>query len=494
MNAVYLRKSRSEDGMSTEEVLSKHKAALIELADKKGIMLSDFFEEVVSGESLSGRPEMLKLLKGVQAGRYDAVLCMDIDRLGRGGMADQGVILDAFRFSDTLIVTPDKTYDLTDEMDEELTEFKAFMARREYKMIRKRMQRGLVQTIQNGGYCANAPFGYRQCKIGKMPSLEIVEEEAYFIRYIFQRYLSGVGGATIAEELNAMGSSPRRSDTWTRNTVRVILRNPTFAGKVTWNKVKHYQPGTHGYDKHHVIYTPEADWIVYDGIHPPIISLEDWQAAQDIRRSRAVPSKKCGHTMNPFSGLIICPKCGKHMQKMGDNNGVPYILCTTKGCQAGAKLEYVEEHFISSLSDILESLKLRTSAADVGDLAACNAATNRVEKELERLNARLPRLYEFLEDGTYNRETFVSRMEAIEIEQKELLSKKAELQHECELIKARDLSKTIKSIDNVLKLYPTLDAEGKNMLLKTIVARIDYTKEKKTKPRDFTLNIHLRYL
>jgi DNA invertase Pin-like site-specific DNA recombinase len=35
-------------------------------------------------------------------------------------------------------------------MDEELTEFKAFMARREYKMIRKRMRRGLMQTIEAG--------------------------------------------------------------------------------------------------------------------------------------------------------------------------------------------------------------------------------------------------------------------------------------------------------------------------------------------------------
>jgi DNA invertase Pin-like site-specific DNA recombinase len=30
---------------------------------------------------------MIKLLEGVNAGRYESVLCMDIDRLGRGGMA-----------------------------------------------------------------------------------------------------------------------------------------------------------------------------------------------------------------------------------------------------------------------------------------------------------------------------------------------------------------------------------------------------------------------
>ncbi|HBR07360.1 MAG TPA: recombinase family protein, partial [Clostridiales bacterium] len=124
-------------------------------------------------------------LEGVNAGRYAAVLCMDIDRLGRGGMADQGIILDAFRYSETLIVTPDKTYNLSDEMDEELTEFKAFMARREYKMIRKRMRRGLMQTIESGGYIANPPYGYRKIVVDKLPTLEIVEEEAVFIRMMY---------------------------------------------------------------------------------------------------------------------------------------------------------------------------------------------------------------------------------------------------------------------------------------------------------------------
>ncbi len=41
-------------------------------------------------------------------GRYDAVLCMDLDRLSRGRMKDQGSILDTFRESDTLIITPEK--------------------------------------------------------------------------------------------------------------------------------------------------------------------------------------------------------------------------------------------------------------------------------------------------------------------------------------------------------------------------------------------------
>ena len=111
---------------------------------------------MASGEKLYARPEMLKLLERIRAGEVEAVLCMDIDRLGRGGMADQGTILDAFRESGTLIITPEKTYDLTNDVDIEMTEFKAFFARAEWRANRKRMRRGLMQTIEAGGYTANA--------------------------------------------------------------------------------------------------------------------------------------------------------------------------------------------------------------------------------------------------------------------------------------------------------------------------------------------------
>ena len=160
--AQYLRKSRMEEGMDTEEVLSKHRKALAEYAASHGVHIIETYYEVVSGESLYARPEMLRLLEDVEEGKYDAVLVMDLDRLSRGRMKDQGIILDAFRESGTLIVTPEKTYDLSDDLDDEMAEFKTFMSRQEYKIINKRLRRGLRQTIQDGCYVANAPYGYRK--------------------------------------------------------------------------------------------------------------------------------------------------------------------------------------------------------------------------------------------------------------------------------------------------------------------------------------------
>ena len=489
---MYLRKSRAEEGQSTEEVLAKHRAALGELADRLGLSVDGIYEEVASGEKLYARPEMLKLLERVRSGDVDAVLCMDIDRLGRGGMADQGTIFDAFRDAGTLIITPEKTFDLTNDVDIEMTEFKAFFARAEWRAIRKRMRRGLMQTIESGGYTANAPYGYRQCRIGKLPSLEIVEDEAKFVRYIYEQYLSGVGAQTIAQELNAMGSHPRRGAEWNRNTVRHILRNPTFAGKVAWNRVKHFRPGSHGKDKHHVVYTPEDEWILVDGVHEAIIPWEHWQEAQKRRKARYIPPSNTGQRANPFAGVILCSQCGHNMQRMGNNKGEPYLLCTMKGCSAGAKFEYVEERMVELLRDELDVLQVRIARGEGPDLSTLEAALASTQRELEKIVARIPRLYEFLEDGTYDRATFRSRLDAAEAEKAAISERLSELEKQIEERRSHDPRKTAAALENLLQLYPTLSPAEKNSALKALGISAVYTKYKKTKPRDFTLELKLR--
>ena len=175
--AVYLRKSRAEEHMSLEDTLSRHKSALLAYADRHRYRVIDIYEEVVSGESLFARPQMLKLMEAVSAGKYHAVLCMDMQRLGRGGMYDQGFILDTFKESETLIVTPERLYDLTKEIDEQAAEMETFLSRGEYRLITKRLSRGKMQSVENGAYMANPPFGYRKIRLGRLPSLEIVPEE-----------------------------------------------------------------------------------------------------------------------------------------------------------------------------------------------------------------------------------------------------------------------------------------------------------------------------
>lgn len=490
--AMYLRKSRSDDPNATiEQVLSKHRGMLNELADRLGITDIQHYEEVVSGESLYARPRMLELLEQVEAGTYKGVLCVDIDRLGRGAMSEQGIILEAFRISETLIITPGKTYDLSNDLDEEQTEIKALFARMELKMIRKRMRRGLMQTIEAGGYVANAPYGYRQCRVGKLPSLEIDENQARFIRHIYDRYLQGVGASTIAEELNAMGSVPLRNAQWSRSTVREVLRNPTYAGKVAWNRVKHYKPNKNN-PKHHVVYQPEDSWLMADGLHPAIIPWDDWLRVQEIRKSKFIPSQNKGQVANPLAGLIVCGNCGFNMQRMGQNKGEARLLCNQKGCMPSSSFDRVEARLLADLEVIRDQLAIEVQRAVPVDTSTQEAILRATEASIRKNEQKIALLYDLLEDGTYTRETFRERLAKAESERQDLEQRRAAILEEIAAAKAADKTVMLDRIGNILDLYPLLDNEGKNLLLKGLISKVTYRKKPKAKPNEFTLEIELK--
>lgn len=81
--AMYLRKSRKDDDTGIEDTLARHEKMLQDLADRMGILVceQDVYREVVSGESIEARPQMQRLLKHVELGEYDGVLCVELERL-----------------------------------------------------------------------------------------------------------------------------------------------------------------------------------------------------------------------------------------------------------------------------------------------------------------------------------------------------------------------------------------------------------------------------
>ena len=129
---MYLRKSRKDSdhpGQADEDVLARHEMLLWETAKRLGLNVTAIYREVVSGDSIAGRPVMQQLLREVSAGDWDGVLVVEIERLARGDTQDQGMVAKAFQYSGTKIVTPMKVYDPNDEFDEEYFEFGLYMSR-----------------------------------------------------------------------------------------------------------------------------------------------------------------------------------------------------------------------------------------------------------------------------------------------------------------------------------------------------------------------------
>lgn len=497
LTAVYLRKSRAEELSDTVgETLSRHKETLLAFAKKNGLTVSEIYEEVISGESLFARPQMLRLLKGVEQNQYDAVLCMDIDRLGRGTMSDQGMILETLKAAGTRIITPRKTYDLNNDMDETYSEFESFMARQELKTIKRRLQRGLKKTISDGGYVANAPFGYEKAVIDKLPTLAVVEEEARFVRMMFDLYADkGMGCQAIADTINSYGIKPRRGDRFSRTSVRFILQNPVYIGKIVWDRKTHLHKNTGESQKQVTLYNPREKWSVTEGRHPAIVEKAVFDRCQEIFKTRRHAPSNTGAAKNPLAGLVRCKNCGGMMQRIAykDHRKTDTLYCTTPGCMRSTRLDCVEQAVIDSLSETLTKIKITgTEESEKKKEEELSSLKQSVIKELRQTQKQKNNLHDLLEREVYTAEVFSERSRLLE--EKTLLLRGAieELSGQIRKIQCQTASKSEKKTESVLEAYRFADTNQKNQLLKTMISSIEYYKAPGWKPRQFELVLHIR--
>lgn len=506
--AMYLRKSRADleaEARGEGETLTKHKNALLKVAKQQKLNIIKIYEEIVSGESLMHRPQMLELLKAVENKEYDAVLVMDMDRLGRGKMQEQGMILETFQEANTKIITPRKTYDLRDEFDEEYSEFEAFMARKELKIINRRLQGGRIRSVEEGNYIGTRPpYGYviKHLDDGGR-TLEPHPEQAAVVKMIFEWYTHDdpeqrIGTAKIANRLNEYGYVTYTGKKWQASSVLNIIKNAVYAGRVQWKKKQHKKAEIPG--RRRVKTRPRDEWICVQGKHEPIVSMELYEKAQAILKKRYhVPYQLKNGITNPLAGLIKCGKCGSSMIRRPYTNQLAHIKCYNTLCDnKSTRFEYVERHLIVALHDWLESFKADWSIGvpkeenESKEELKKNALLS-LENELNELNKQKNRLHDLLERGIYDEETYLERSaniaDRINNVEKAIGKIKEDLINDEMHNKAK--RNIIPTVEKVLDLYyKTKDPAQRNALLKTVIEKAVYRKEKHQKNDDFTLVIY----
>ena len=490
--AIYLRKSRADleaEVRGDGETLAKHRKALLSLAKEQGLNVVRIREEIASGESLIHRPEMMELLKEVERGEYDAVLCMDLDRLGRGNMQEQGLILETFRKSGTKIITPHKTYDLNNEIDEELSELQAFFARKELKIINRRLYQGRVRSVKEGNWVGStAPYGYRIVKDEKGYTLEPHPDEAPVVRLIFELYTHPdperrMGSWKIANKLNEMGLRNRFGDPWQANAVaHIIKRAPVYRGMIQWRKTEQRKLGG-GRKKSRT--RDRSEWIVVKGRHQPLIDEETFRRAQEYLSLRTHPPYYPGSIKNPLAGLVKCGKCGKSMIRNPYWNTIDYLVCFNQACNnKPSRLDRVEAVLLDTLEQWLDGYRLQWEPEepkdDESELRVREKALEDLRRELTTLEGQKERLYDLLERGIYDEDTFMERSArlASRISDTRAAIEKAEkaLEEERKRVKAR--REVIPRVEKVLEQYRTLkNPKHKNALLKTVLEKVVYIKE-----------------
>lgn len=483
---MYLRKSRSDDPNETvEQVLAKHERILQNYAsamlDQK-IPEECIYREVVSGETIEDRPEIKRLFELMQSNTIKGVLVVDCQRLSRGDLIDCGTILQNFKYTNTLIVTPKKTFDLSNEYDYKSVKSELMAGSDYLDYMKTIMQRGTLQSVLEGNYLpTRTPFGYKKVKEGKRRQYLVPDPEtAPYVKFIYEKILEGYSAHAIGLMLDDLGVKPFMAKYWHERTIKRILSNEVYIGCTVWNRHKVEKRIVDGKLKK-VRVRQEKPLIVHD-THEPIISKEMFDSVKKLMVSKSVKVNMSKELKSPYAGLLRCKLCGRMMRYQGEKGrNVPRYDCSgIRHCRnMSTNATVVDNAIIEALKSNLEDFKIKFNKTDEEQIQTKKNMISDLKKSLDKIDQKKERIYEFLEDGTYTKEKFIERINKLEIEKKGIetsINKIGSTMPNRNEWKEKyaTLNEAIDMLQN-----PNISAKSKNTFLKKFIKVIYYEKHER---------------
>lgn len=311
---LYLRKSRAEGKESVEEVLARHEKILQDYAIQtfgEKIPEENIYREVVSGETIDERIEIKKIFHRLEKEDIDVLLVVEPQRISRGDMLDCGRVVQILKYTNTLVTTITKTYDLNNKFDREIFEAQLLQGNKYLEYQKEIMDRGKQLSLREGKFVGSTPpFGYNKKKLDRGFMLIRHKEEAPIVEAIFELFVDeGLSTKEISNYLNKHDMRPKKKELWNDGMVRHILKNEVYYGSLSWGKrpvVKRLIDGE--INK----YRPNNDeYMLVRGMQEALVTKEKWDAAQEkIRNHRAAKNTVSRELQNPLAGLVFCKNCG----------------------------------------------------------------------------------------------------------------------------------------------------------------------------------------
>lgn len=400
---VYLRKSRADDPtLTVDEILQKHETILDDWSEKNlssKVPEENKYRELVSGETISDRPLMQAVLKRIESPKYKAILVVEVQRLSRGDLEDAGRLIKLLRYTNTIVITPPKTYDLQNEFDRDAFERELKRGNEYLEYQKKIMSRGRLLSVSQGNYIGSVPpYGYDKVWVTdgkkKCPTLAENKEQADAVRLIFDLYVNKDMGITnICHYLDNMGIKPLKGGFWSPAFVKNLLENVHYIGMVKWN---HRKTVTIVEDSEIMKTRPKAhdgEYLVYEGKHKGIVSEELFEEAQK-KRGRNHRAKAKTKIRNPLASLLFC-QCGRAMslrtyKKDGAERSSPRLLCDDQvHCNTGSCLyQEMVDHVSDILKESIENFEVLMKNSNEDSEKLHNQMIKNLESRMKQLEEK----------------------------------------------------------------------------------------------------------
>lgn len=299
--------------------LDAQKARMKAYADFNGYeIVGEYQDAGKSGKSIEGRTEFNRMMEDIKCGKDDVsyVLVFKLSRFGRNA-ADVLSTLQVMQDFGVNLVCVEDGIDSSKDAGKLMISVLSAVAEIERENIRVQTMEGRIQKARegrwNGGF---APYGYDLVD----GELLVNEEEAKAVRMIFDLYVNQqMGGRLIAQylerhDIHKLQHKNAKGELFGAAYIRDILRNPVYCGKIAYGRRKTEK--VHGTRNNYRIVWAD-NFLLTDGIHEPLVSVEDWEAAQVRLRSQCERYKRYDRQDKEhaylLTGIIKCPECGAGM-------------------------------------------------------------------------------------------------------------------------------------------------------------------------------------
>ncbi len=431
---IYARKStddssRSEDAQSSTRQIELARA----FAARQGWTVDDahvYRDDGLSGGDFVNRAGLAALLAAAQSTPrpFDMIVTMDGSRIGRDQyrtayvlqqLTDAGVQVWYYQEA--------RQAKLDDATGKFMESVQGFAAEMEREKARARTREALHRKAAAGYVAGGVVFGYDNQRTSTGHVERIVNEmQAAVVRRIFEMIAAGHGFLRVAVALNADGIPAPRGPRWSVTSLRNMVDNPLYRGRVIYGRSRVDWRGGSRRKSHGV----EDDLLEQDKPELRIVDEPLWKAAHArLARTRQTFS---GHRKDngqlagrPESGLLNkhllaghlrCGICGAGLYvqtKMYSGGKVKlYFYCTarykcsgSKACSNGHGVPYekitnaILGHFRDLEGDVLVRMMRDEWDRRRQELEAARANRDAVEQDIRRLDGELARLADAVASG-----------------------------------------------------------------------------------------------
>ena len=457
----------------------------------KFIMLNGWVEtKTYCDDGFSGgnfqRPGFLEMLEDARNGVINLILVKDLSRLGRD-------YVEVGRYTDSVFPSLGCRFvSVLDCLDSEagntdMLHFRSLMNDYHLRDLSSKIKSVLHSKKASGQYVsAYAPYGYRKSAEDKH-KLVIDEYAAGVVRRIYEMRLAGTAYGQITAALNRDGVlSPtaywhktngkaecKRGQLWNYATVKKLLHNEVYKGTLVMNYT-----GTRSYKDPTQIDKPESEWIRHEALHEAIVTVEEWDAVQEI--NRAANRHSAGErepAVKLFTGKLICADCKALMcsntetQRRKNGTSKRYIsyscgtykksghsVCSWHTIYEKTLVQLVTEELKAQAqavtldeATIVEKLKRKIADYDRQRLTDTKQEIRKLRQRVQELESMTVRLYEDKYSGTISKRTFMVLAQKNERERLDKVDRLDALQSEVD--KAQQKTAAISKWAAIIRRY-----------------------------------------